>query len=156
MSRAAHNVPVAATLVQVNVSQGGMPKLPILQAWVTAQGVSGDHQRNQKVHGGPDRAVCLYSEELYQFLRDKGASVTNGQIGENFTTRGLDLNALKPGDRLRVGGCSIQITKVRVPCNQLRKWGPDLPELIVGHSGWMAKVIEEGWVRPGDAVELLG
>jgi MOSC domain-containing protein YiiM len=37
----------------------------------------------------------------------------------------------------------------------LKKWDPDLPELIVGHSGWVAKVIEEGTVHPGDPIELL-
>ena len=146
---------MSGTLVQVNVSNGGMPKLPVLQARVTLNGVEGDRQKNLKVHGGPNRAVCLYSEELYQFLRDKGVNVTNGQIGENFTTRGLDLNSLKSGDRLRVGECVIEITKVRVPCNQLRKWDEDLPEIIVGHSGWVAKVIEEGFVRPGDSVQTL-
>ena len=132
-----------------------MPKLPVLQAQVTAAGVAGDRQRNLKYHGGADRAVCLYSEELYEWLRDSGIDVTNGQIGENFTTRGLDLGALQPGHRLRVGGCVIQITKVRVPCNQLRTWHPDLPEMIVGRSGWVARVLQEGLVKPGDPIEFL-
>lgn len=148
-------LPLPATLTQLNVSPGGMPKLPVLQAQVTVAGVAGDRQRNLKFHGGADRAICLYSEELYQWLRDSGVNVTNGQIGENFTTRWLDLDNLQPGDRLRVGGCVIEITKVRVPCNQLKKWHPDLPTRIVGRSGWMAKVIEKGMVRRGDKIELL-
>src|SRR5688572_276126 len=135
-----------AVLAQLNVSPGGMPKLPIESARVTFEGVEGDWQKNRKYHGGPDRAICLYSEELYAYLRDKGVNVTNGQIGENFTTRGLDLQSLRKGDRIRVGACVIELTEVRVPCRQLRKWDQDLPELIVGHSGWVAKVIEEGTV----------
>ena len=143
------------TLAQLNVSSGGMPKLPVPEALVTAAGVAGDRQRNRKFHGGPDRAVCIYSEELYAYLRDKGVDIGNGQVGENFTTRGIDLQRLKKGDRLRVGECVIEITNVRVPCSQLKKWDADLPELIVGRSGWVAKVVEEGTVRPGDPIEVL-
>lgn len=145
---------MAAVLVQVNVSPGGMPKLPVPSAFVSAAGVEGDRQRNLKYHGGPARAVCLYSEELYAWLREQGVPVTNGNVGENFTTRGLDLSRLAKGDRLRVGGCTIEITNVRVPCSQLKKWDVDLPELIVGRSGWVARVVEEGIVRPGDPIEV--
>jgi len=147
---------MSATLTQINISNGGMPKLPLPEALVTVNGVAGDHQRNGKFHGGPNRAVCLYSEELYEWLRDYGIDVTNGNLGENFTTRGVDLGALKPKDRLRVGGCVIEITAVRVPCHQLKKWDPDLPEIIVGRTGWVAKVVEEGTVKAGDAIEVLG
>ena len=147
---------MSAILAQLNVSDGGMPKLPVPEARVTVNGVAGDRQRNTKFHGGLKRAVCLYSEELYQWLSDShGINVAAGQFGENFTTRGLDLGALKPGDRLQVGESIIEITAVRVPCNQLRKWDADLPELIVGRSGWVARVIEEGVVHPGDAIQVL-
>ena len=61
-------------LAQLNVSGGGMPKKPIEQAMVNTDGVQGDWQKNRKYHGGPNRAICLYSEELYQGLRDSGVS----------------------------------------------------------------------------------
>lgn len=147
---------MAAILAQINVSDGGMPKLPVAEARVTITGLIGDRQKHTKFHGGPKRAVCIYSEELYHWLRDShGIDLTNGQLGENFTTRGLDLGALKPSDRLSLGDCVIEITGVRTPCNQLRKWDEDLPELIVGRSGWVAKVVEEGTVRRGDAIALI-
>jgi MOSC domain-containing protein YiiM len=147
---------VTAVLAQLNVSGGGMPKRPVLFARVTAGGVDGDRQRNRKYHGGPDRAVCLFSEELYDELRDAGVDMPAGSVGENFTTRGLDLRKLAKGDRLRVGAeCVIELTDVRVPCRQLRIWDPDLPELIVGRSGWVGRVVAEGVVRPGDAVEVV-
>lgn len=146
---------MAAVLVQINVSQGGMPKLPIPEAQVRFNGIAGDRQRIPHVHGGPDRAVCIYSEELYQWLNEQGVAVSAGQIGENFTTRGLDLSALNRGDRLRIGGCIVEITKVRTPCNQLRKWDADLPEIIIGRSGWMAKVIQAGIVRAGIPIEIV-
>src|SRR5437868_6510740 len=96
-------------LWQLNISPGGMPKVPIAEALVTASGVAGDHQLNRKFHGGPDRAVCIYSEELYALLRSDGIDLANGQIGENFTTRGLDLQSLRIGDQLRIGACIIEI-----------------------------------------------
>ena len=149
---------MAGTLVQVNVSNGGMPKLPVLFARVTAAGVDGDWQKNRKYHGGPDRAVCIYSEELYAGLNEQGIDVGNGAFGENFTTRGVDLMALRPGDRLQVGGdggCVVEITNVRVPCSQLKKWDARLPRAIVGRSGWMAKVVNDGSVRAGDEIVVL-
>jgi MOSC domain-containing protein YiiM len=142
-------------LLQLNVSDGGMPKLPVERARVTADGLEGDRQRNKKYHGGPNRAVCLFSTELYDRLRGYGIDLSPGSVGENFTTTGIDLQCVSKGDRLRVGGCVIEITDVRVPCRNLKKWDEDLPELIVGYSGWVAKVIEEGEVETGDAVERI-
>ena len=145
-----------AILAQINMSDGGMPKLPVSEARVAINGLVGDRQRNTSFHGGPKRAICLFSEELYQWLRDShGIDLTAGQIGENFTTRGLDLGALKPGERLRVGECVIRITGVRIPCSQLRKWDGDLPELLVGRSGWVAEVVAEGTVRCGDPIGVI-
>ena len=145
------------TLTQLNISPGGMPKLPVPSARVTREGVDGDWQKNRKYHGGANRAVCLYSEELYAEMRGDGVEAAKaGAFGENFTTRGVDLQELKAGDRLRVGEtCVIEITDVRIPCNQLKKWDARMPKLIVGRSGWMAKVIEEGVVKPGDRIEVV-
>ena len=151
-----YDASMKGTLAQLNFSRGGMPKLAVPSAVVTRDGVAGDWQKNRKYHGGPNRAVCIYSEELYAWLREQGVEVGNGDIGENFTTRGLDLLKLARGDRLRVGSeCVIQITDVRVPCSQLRKWDGDLPELIVGRSGWVAKVVVEGEVKAGDRIEVV-
>lgn len=142
---------MSARLVQISISRGGMPKRPIPTARVTAKGVEGDWQKTRKYHGGRDRAICLYSEELYNWLREQGIDLQPGAVGENFTTRGLDLQSLAKGDRLKVGECVIEITSSRVPCRQLLQWHADLPRRILGHSGWMAKVIVEGEVRQGDA-----
>jgi MOSC domain-containing protein YiiM len=144
-----------ATVVQINVSSGGMPKLPVLLARVTRDGVGGDWQKNRKYHGGPDRAVCLFSEELYGWLREQGIDLQNGSVGENFTTSGVDLMALGVGDRLRVGECLIEITDVRTPCRNLNQWHPDLLSMMKGRSGWVAKVVEEAIVKPGDSIEVL-
>lgn len=143
-------------LAQLCISPGGMPKLPIPSARVTRAGVQGDWQTNRKYHGGPDRAICLFSEELYEWLRAQGvAGMVNGSVGENFTTRGIDLLALAVGHRLSVGAqCVIEITDIREPCRQLKKWDNRFPKLIAGRSGWMAKVVEEGTVNTGETVTL--
>lgn len=132
-----------------------MPKLPVECVRVTKDGLIGDWQLNRKYHGGPDRAVCLYSVELYDQFRKEGLDMKWGSVGENFTTRGFDLMALERGGRLRVGECLIEITNVREPCKSLRKWHFQLPYLIEERSGWVARVIEEGEVKPGDSIEVL-
>lgn len=146
---------MSGALIQVSVSKGGMPKRAVRSARVSAHGVDGDKQQNLKYHGGADRAVCLFSDELYGWLREKGVPLEHGAVGENFTTRGIDLNELGVGDQLRVGECLIEITDVRTPCRNLNQWHPDLLKLMKGRSGWVAKVIEEAVVEPGDAIEIV-
>jgi MOSC domain-containing protein YiiM len=144
-----------AKLVQISTSNGGMPKLAVPQARVHRDGVGDDWQLNRKYHGGCDRAVCIFSVELYDWLRiEHGIDLQPGCVGENFTTTGLDLQAIEIGDRLRVGECLIEITKVREPCKSLNQWHPRLLKVIVGRSGWLARVIEPAAVRAGDAIEL--
>ena len=143
-------------LVQLNASAGGLPKTALLLSHISRAGVAGDWQRNRKYHGGPDRAVCLYSEELFAALRADGVDLPNGAVGENFTTRGIDLQALSRGDRLRVGAdCVIEITDVRVPCRTLKQWSAELPKLMEGRSGWVAKVVTEGTVKPSDPIVVF-
>ena len=65
-------------LLSINTSDGGVPKLPRHQARITADGVEGDGQRDRRLHGGPDRAVCLYSFDRIRALRGRGASDLGG------------------------------------------------------------------------------
>jgi len=141
-------------LFQISVSDGGMPKLPIESVEVTAEGVAGDWQKNRKYHGGPDRAVCLFSVELYDWLRTRDIDLPAGSVGENFTTAGIDLNGLKVGDRFRVGHkLVIELTDIREPCRNLNKLHPELLQRMKGRSGWVAKVVTPGTVKTGDTIE---
>ncbi|TSA01499.1 MAG: MOSC domain-containing protein [Nitrospiraceae bacterium] len=146
-------------LCQINVSDGGVPKRPVLEAVITKAGVDGDRQQNLKVHGGPDRAVCLYSQDLIERLQDEGHSIEAGSSGENLTFAGLEWEKLKPGNRLQVGSeVQLEIMSYTSPCDKNAQWflGRDYKrvsqKLNPGWSRLYAKVLREGVVRPGDEV----
>src|SRR2546429_7394146 len=67
---------------QINVSDGGVPKLPVPKAYITVQGVVGDRQRSVQYHGGGDRAVCLYALAVIEALRVEGHAVAPGSCRE--------------------------------------------------------------------------
>ena len=146
---------------QINVSDGGVPKCPVLEAVIAKTGVAGDRQRNLKFHGGPDRALCLYSQELIERLQDEGHSIEAGSSGENLTLAGLDWEKLKPGDQLRIGtDVQVEIMSYTVPCDLNARWFRDGDFKRVSQKknpGWSrlyARVLVEGLVRTGDAVTI--
>ena len=147
---------------QINVSDGGVPKRPVLEAIITKTGVEGDRQRNLNVHGGLDRALCLFSQELIERLQDEGHSIDAGSSGENLTLAGLEWEKLKPGDRLQVGpDVRVEIMSYTGPCHQNAQWFRDGDYTRISQKknpGWSrlyAKVLHGGVVRPGDAVEVM-
>ena len=151
--------PSYAHVYQINISDGGVPKRPVLEAVVTTNGVEGDRQGNLKVHGGPDRAVCLYSQDLIERLQDEGHSIDAGFAGENLTLTGLEWEKLKPGDRLQIGpDVQLQIMSYTSPCDKNAQWFRDRDIMRVSQKtnpGWSrlyAKVLRGGMVRPGDEV----
>ncbi len=105
-----------ATIVQVNVSPGGLPKRPIMAGMITAVGLAGDACAHPQIHGGPRQAVLLIASETIDELKSRGYPVFYGALGENLTTRGLDPRQLRIGHQLRAGGALLEITKVRGPC----------------------------------------
>ena len=112
------------------------------------------------------RQVHLIHEELHEELREKGFRVGPGAMGENVTTRGLDLLGLPRGARLRRGADAVvEVTGLRNPCKQIETYQPglmtavldrDADGALVRKAGIMAIVLSGGEVRPGDpiAVEL--
>jgi hypothetical protein len=110
------------------------------------------------------RQVHLIHGELHDELRAAGFLLVPGQMGENVTTRGLDLLNLPTGTRLRLGDSAIvEVTGLRNPCTQLNKLRPGLMKAtlardgdgnLVRKAGVMSIVIEGGDVRPGDAIEV--
>ena len=146
-------------LHQISVSNGGVPKLAVPQARVTKDGVDGDRQRNLEVHGGPDRAVCVYSLEVIEALRKEGHSIVPGAAGENFTIAGFDWTHIGPGVRLTVGNeVKLEILSYTSPCKHNACWFKDEDFSRISqkkHPGWSrvyARVLAEGVVKQGDEV----
>jgi MOSC domain-containing protein YiiM len=110
------------------------------------------------------RQVHLIHAELHDELRASGFSVAAGQMGENVTTRGLDLLGLPTGTRLRLGPSAvIEVTGLRNPCAQLDGIQPGLLDacveregavVTVRKAGIMAVVLTGGEVRAGDPIEV--
>ena len=151
-----------ARIVQISVSRGGVPKTAVPAAQVTADGVEGDAQRNRVLHGGPERAVCLYSIEAIERLRAEGHSIAPGSIGENVTVEGLDWSAVVPGDHLLLGEqVLVQVTRYTTPCLNIKGSFMDGEVARVSqkrHPGWSrvyARVLVPGTIRRDDPVRLL-
>ena len=145
----------AGRIVAVCLGAGGIPKHPVAEGLIGGLGLEGDRHR-YVLHGGPDRALCLLSVELTRELeRDDVPPAAPGGYGENLLTEGLDLTTLRPGDLLDVGDeVRLQLSDVREPCKVLQAIDPRFPDLMLGRSGWMARVLSGGRVRPGDEVRL--
>jgi MOSC domain-containing protein YiiM len=141
---------------------------------VVGLGVDGDaHQgatvkhrsRLAKFAEAPNlRQVHLIHAELFDELRAAGFAVSPGQMGENVTTRGVDLLGLPTGARLRLGNeAVIEVTGLRNPCRQLERLQPGLMAAtldrdsdgnLVRKAGIMAVVLTGGEVREGDPIRI--
>jgi MOSC domain-containing protein YiiM len=143
---------------------------------VTGMGVDGDAHMGARVKhryhvsknpNAPNfRQVHLMHEELFDELRAGGFVLSPGVIGENVTTRGINLLALPTGAQLRLGAeAVIEVTGLRSPCRQIEAFQPGLLKSVLGRdadgalirkTGVMAIVIAGGDVKVGDmiAVEL--
>ena len=137
-------------------------------------GVEGDAHAGQLVQhlsriakdpGVPNlRQVHLIHAELFDELANHGFTITPGQMGENVTTRGIDLLGLSQGTRLRLGADAvIEVTGLRNPCAQLNGLAPGLMAAVLSQAsdgglvrkaGVMAVVVTGGEVRLGDTIAL--
>ena len=110
------------------------------------------------------RQVHLIHAELHDELRAAGFTVAPGDMGENVTTRGIDLLGLPAGTRLALGDAAVlEVTGLRNPCRQLDRFQPglmaavlerDKSGVLLRKAGIMAVVLSGGEVRPGDAIAV--
>ena len=150
------------TIHSINVNPvGGVPKRAVQEAIIHVDHVVGDKQRNLKYHGGPLRAVCLYSWERIDALRAEGHPIQPGSIGENLTIEGVDWSTVTPGTKLAIGdGVLLEVTTYAAPCrniagsftlNNFMRASQD------HHPGWSrvyAKVLRPGTVKVGDSATV--
>jgi MOSC domain-containing protein YiiM len=149
-------------VVQISVSDGGVPKKAVPEARITERGVEGDRQRNLEHHGGPDRAVCLFSMERIRDLQGEGHAIAPGTVGENLTVEGVDWNAVVPRTRVLLGDdVALEVTRYTSPCVNIKpafNGGQYARISQKAHAGWSrvyARVLVPGTVREGDRVRLL-
>ena len=147
---------------QINISPGGVPKLPVEEAQVTRLGIVGDGHDDKENHGGPLAALCLYSLEEIERLQAEGHPIAPGTTGENVTLVGVDWSAMKPGARLALGDeVMIELTDFATPCKTIRESFVDQEfvrisqKLHLGESRIYASILREGVIRPDDKVALL-
>lgn len=142
---------------------------------VAGYGVSGDAhggvtvKHRSRVAKDPTqpnlRQIHLLHAELLDELRGRGFTIEPGQLGENITTRGLDLLSLSSGAILRLGAeVIVRVTGLRNPCEQINRFRPGLLTAVVERAqdgtiirkaGIMGIVEQGGVVRPGDTIAVI-
>ena len=152
----------SAFVVSVNVNpEGGVPKHPVDGAILGTGGVEGDRQNDLRYHGGPDRAVSIFSSERIQSLRGEGHPINPGSTGENITIGGLDWNEIGPGKIVLIGDARIEITAPAAPCATIKgcflneEFSRISEKRRPGWSRWYARVLDEARVSPNDSVTIL-
>jgi MOSC domain-containing protein YiiM len=110
----------------------------------------------------------LIASEVVDELAGRGYPLLYGSLGENFTTRGIDIRRIRIGDQIRAGGTVLEITQPRGPCSQLDVYGAGIQNEIYdkqvkaldtssphwGMSGFYARVLVPGFVRTGDIIAV--
>lgn len=150
-------------LVAINISAGGVPKLPVPEAKITATGVAGDRQRNLKWHGGPERAVSLLAMAVIRELQAAGHPLTPGSTGENLTVDGFSAEDLAPGVHLHIGAdpataVILELTKWLDPCSKISSSFAEQKIAVFDHeknpcrSRVGARVVRPGLVRADDPI----
>ena len=151
---------MSGVLHSINVSDGGVPKLRRDASDVRFTGVTGDRQRDLRYHGGPLRAVSLYSLELIHALQAEGHPIDVGAIGENLTLAGIAWERMVPGARVEVREVLLELTAYAAPCTNLLGCFRDGEFKRVSqkvHPGWSrlyARVLREGEIKVGDVVRV--
>lgn len=160
-----HQEPIASdqigVVVSVNISNGGVPKKRTSGAQVSLLGIVNDAQDDKKHHGGPERALCVYSLERIHALQAEGHPIDVGTVGENITVEGLDWDLVVPGVRLRIGDeVLLEVASFTNPCKTIKGSFIDGKFVRIAqklHPGWSrvyARVISEGTIHFGDPIEL--
>lgn len=132
---------------------------------VATLGLAGDQVSDTRHHGGVDQAVYAFArEDLDWWAGELGATLRDGQFGENLTTSGHDINEAEIGERWRVGSALLEVASVRTPCTDFKGW---MAECGLDNTGWVKRfaaearpgpylrVLEEGEVCSGDHAEVV-
>jgi len=127
------------------------------------EGLDGDEVADKFSHGGPDKALHLYPAEHYPFWIEKlgGHPLLrqSGAFGENISATGLTEERIKIGDKFRVGNALIEVSHGRQPCWKIDHHfgvkGLSKQVIKTKRCGLYFRVLEEGKIAPGDAIEQI-
>jgi MOSC domain-containing protein YiiM len=129
--------------------------------WVGRWNVAGDAQADLEVHGGADKAVLTYAARHYHDWRKelRRPDFAHGAFGENFTVSELDESSVCVGDTFEIGETLLQVSQPRLPCFKLAyRWRiKDLTARVrrCRRPGWYLRVLREGYLEAGQAVNLV-
>ena len=146
----------------INISSGGVPKRAVDSANILKNGVKGDFNRVRDSRGGdPDRAVCIFSLERINEMKQEGHPIEIGSTGENLTIQGVDWNTLVEGARLEIGEVILELSEPCAPCSKIgesfieRRFDRVDHEQEFGWSRWLARVVRGDSVSIGDSVNII-
>lgn len=148
-------------IVQISLSNGGVPKTAVPTAAVTETGLVGDRHNHPDIHGGSEKAVCLWSLEVIETLQQEGHPIEPGCAGENVTIAGIDWSQVAPGLQLQLGAeVRLEIASYTTPCRQNMGWFADQRYSRIsqkhhpGSSRVYARVLQPGTIHEGDTVAI--
>jgi MOSC domain-containing protein YiiM len=105
------------------------------------------------IHGRPGskRQILLMDRETLDAM-----GIAVGAVKENITMQGLDFQALQPGERLKIGEATLEITIPCDPCSRMNEIREGLEQELRGRRGWLCRVVAGGKIARGDRIELQG
>jgi MOSC domain-containing protein YiiM len=142
----------------------GLPKFPVNQLRVTAEGAEGDYNnyRMRKLAGDPNQAILILTEEVLRQLNAEGWPVKPGDLGENLTLGNVSESSLQVGSRIQLGEVALELTLRCDPCTELHslpyvgeRRGAEFVKTMVDRRGWYARVLSPGVIRSDTPVEVM-
>jgi MOSC domain-containing protein YiiM len=111
---------MSAKVTGLHISSGGVPKVPVNTLSVTLDGCQGDDQDDKKHHGGKNKAICLFQQEILESLSSNGHPISPGSTGENILIEGIEIGSIEVGTCLKIGEIEIVVTQDAPPCKTIR------------------------------------
>ena len=159
---------MTGSVLQLNVSAGGVLKHGIQSGVVTELGLAGDSHAHPEIHGGARQALLLITAEGIEELVSAGFPLHPGALGENITTKGIDRRQWRLGQRWWIGEVLVELTKFRGPCSALTPYGRGIQAAVYdekvkandptsprwGLGGVYARVLHTGTISRGDSILL--
>ena len=152
---------MSAKVTGLHISSGGVPKTPVYSLSVNSIGCQGDDQADKKHHGGKNKAICLFQQEILDSLSIDGHPISPGTTGENILIEGIDIGKIGIDTCLRIGEVEIIVTQDAPPCKTIRNSFINGEFNKISHrknpnfTRWYASVTVSGTVTIGDLVEVI-